>query len=231
MRALVALLLGLLVACHPVHVADTPRPEKADINMMRLRAVKITALCISKTGEFYSSTGSGSIVKSNAGGSTVLTAKHVVDDPTCSISAEDYFGDRWIAHRIRVHEKADIAVFDIYGSYGLPTLRIGKPRYDQELITLGFPYDLLVKRVVYTITRGTVVSLYKNETFFRMTAPVLPGASGSAVYDRKTGALVGVVSMMLPLEGHWRAAREGHYYAEYADYVFDLLPQPEQPKP
>jgi hypothetical protein len=114
----------------------------------------------------------------------------------------------------------------IDAAYDLGPVLIGVPKMGHELVTIGHPYDLYSRKTELTVTRGTMATWYSGRELFRMTAQTLPGASGSAVYDMETGALVGVVSMYMRVGGHRRLAYDGHYYAVPAALVFDILEIP-----
>jgi len=123
------------------------------------------------------------------GGTYLITANHVVDGYSGSVSIEKP-GGSWEGEIVRRDAKNDLALVRVAGSpQGAPPLwqrpRTAKPRVGDRLVLAGSPYGL-----GGTITTGIVSRVTRR--MIQTDAAANPGNSGGPAIDRR-GRVVGVL--------------------------------------
>ena len=123
------------------------------------------------------------------GGTYLITANHVVDGYSGTVSIEKP-GGSWEGEIVRHDRKNDLALVHVAGSpQGAPPLwqrpRAARPRVGDRLVLAGSPYGL-----GGTITTGIVSRVTRR--MIQTDAAANPGNSGGPAIDRQ-GRVVGVL--------------------------------------
>ena len=158
-------------------------------------AAEVHAVCSNRT----KGNGSGVLV----GGEFVMTAWHVIDcgeggkvlHVTVKIGAETFIGDV-----VREWRSRDIAKLRVYGLPPRPVVTIASIADGDRLCSAStYPYTRSVCGPVYTIYDTVCPKLeWCHNANYLGDGPVIPGNSGSGVYNAK-GALVGLVTGGTPV--------------------------------
>jgi serine protease Do len=157
-------------------------------------------------------------------GSGVVVAKdHVATN--CHVVANargvrvSKFGDGHAPVALKADWKHDLCLLRMQG-LDLPVVKLGSTRdlhYAQPVFTISFPNNAKKPLTTY----GEVTALYPMDGahIIRATADFRLGGSGGPLFD-DNGTLVGLVTMKSP-------GRNAYYYNIPADWVKDLINQPE----
>ena len=167
-----------------------------------------TVVSISVTSPAGSGTGSGSIYRSNANTSFIITNNHVIETAvtTGSIKVEFTNGDQVAATIVGRDPMYDLAVLSIRTG-NLPTIAIGdssKVSVGDSVLAIGSPLGL-----ASTVTSGIVSALNRpvttgdegSQSFvnaIQTDAAINPGNSGGALVDTQ-GRIIGVNSAIATL--------------------------------
>ncbi len=167
-----------------------------------------TVVSISVTAQGGSGTGSGSIYKSNASTSYIITNNHVIESAATSgtIKVEFTNGDEVNATIVGRDPMYDLAVLAIKTG-NLPTIAIGdssKVSVGDPVLAIGSPLGL-----ASTVTSGIVSALNRPVTTgdegsqsyvnaIQTDAAINPGNSGGALVDSQ-GRIIGVNSAIATL--------------------------------
>jgi putative serine protease PepD len=167
-----------------------------------------TVVSISVTSPAGSGTGSGSIYRSNASTSFIITNNHVIETAvtTGSIKVEFTNGDQVAATIVGRDPMYDLAVLSIRTG-NLPTIAIGdssKVSVGDSVLAIGSPLGL-----ASTVTSGIVSALNRPVTTgdegsqsyvnaIQTDAAINPGNSGGALVDTQ-GRIIGVNSAIATL--------------------------------
>jgi S1-C subfamily serine protease len=167
-----------------------------------------TVVSISVTSPDGSGTGSGSIYKSNASTSYIITNNHVIESAvtTGTIKVEFTNGDQVAATIVGRDPMYDLAVLSIKTG-NLPTIAIGdssKVSVGDPVIAIGSPLGL-----ASTVTSGIISALNRPVTTgdvgsqsyvnaIQTDAAINPGNSGGALVDAQ-GRIIGVNSAIATL--------------------------------
>jgi len=167
-----------------------------------------TVVSISVTSPAGSGTGSGSIYRSNANTSFIITNNHVIENAvtTGSIKVEFTNGDQVAATIVGRDPMYDLAVLSIRTG-NLPTIAIGdssKVFVGDSVLAIGSPLGL-----ASTVTSGIVSALNRpvttgdegSQSFvnaIQTDAAINPGNSGGALVDTQ-GRIIGVNSAIATL--------------------------------
>ena len=167
-----------------------------------------TVVSILVTGAVEDGSGSGSIYKSTANGSFIITNNHVIESAVTSgtIKVEFTNGDRVTATIVGRDPMYDIAVLSIKTG-NLPTIAIGdssKVSVGDPVLAIGSPLGLastvtsgIISALNRPVTAGTVGSeSYVNA--IQTDAAINPGNSGGALVDAQ-GRIIGVNSAIATL--------------------------------
>ena len=167
-----------------------------------------TVVSIAVTSTLGSGTGSGSIYKSNATTSYIITNNHVIENAatTGTIKVEFTNGDQVAATIVGRDPMYDLAVLAIK-SGNLPTIALGdssKVSVGDPVLAIGSPLGL-----ASTVTSGIVSALNRPVTTgdvgsqsyvnaIQTDAAINPGNSGGALVDAQ-GRIIGVNSAIATL--------------------------------
>ena len=167
-----------------------------------------SVVSIAVTSSFGSGTGSGSIYKSNASTSYIITNNHVIESAatTGTIKVEFINGEQVAATIVGRDPMYDLAVLSIK-SGNLPTIAVGdssKVSVGDPVLAIGSPLGL-----ASTVTSGIVSALNRPVTTgdegsqsyvnaIQTDAAINPGNSGGALVDAQ-GRIVGVNSAIATL--------------------------------
>ena len=167
-----------------------------------------TVVSISVTSAEGSGTGSGSIYKSNASTSYIITNNHVIESAvtTGTIKVEFTNGDQVNATIVGRDPMYDLAVLSIKTG-NLPTIAVGdssKVSVGDPVIAIGSPLGL-----ASTVTSGIISALNRPVTTgdvgsqsyvnaIQTDAAINPGNSGGALVDAQ-GRIIGVNSAIATL--------------------------------
>jgi putative serine protease PepD len=167
-----------------------------------------TVVSISVTSAEGSGTGSGSIYKSNASTSYIITNNHVIESAvtTGTIKVEFTNGDQVNATIVGRDPMYDLAVLSIKTG-NLPTIAVGdssKVNVGDPVIAIGSPLGL-----ASTVTSGIISALNRPVTTgdvgsqsyvnaIQTDAAINPGNSGGALVDAQ-GRIIGVNSAIATL--------------------------------
>jgi len=167
-----------------------------------------TVVSISVTSAEGSGTGSGSIYKSNASTSYIITNNHVIESAvtTGTIKVEFTNGDQVNATIVGRDPMYDLAVLSIKTG-NLPTIAVGdssKVSVGDPVLAIGSPLGLastvtsgIISALNRPVTTGDEVSQsYVNA--IQTDAAINPGNSGGALVDAQ-GRIVGVNSAIATL--------------------------------
>lgn len=150
-----------------------------------------------RKGQWDDAYGSGIVVESGAWGTRILTDAHVVEDER---ELRATVGDRGQAVPARVTATAggdvDLALVEI-ATPALPAVRLGSAEGiepGRAIGLLGYPVpdafsDERLRRTV-SLYAGRVASL-RNGTI-EVDIPIVPGESGGAVFDARSGDVIGI---------------------------------------
>jgi putative serine protease PepD len=185
-----------------------------EIGSAAMNAKAISALVtpsvvsISVTSSFGSGTGSGSIYKSDASSSYIITNNHVIESAatTGTIEVEFINGEQVTATIVGRDPMYDLAVL-LIKSGNLPTIAVGdssKVSVGDPVLAIGSPLGL-----ASTVTSGIVSALNRPVTTgdegsqsyvnaIQTDAAINPGNSGGALVDAQ-GRIVGVNSAIATL--------------------------------
>ena len=185
-----------------------------EIGSAAMNAKAISALVtpsvvsIAVTSSFGSGTGSGSIYKSNASTSYIITNNHVIESAatTGTIKVEFINGEQVAATIVGRDPMYDLAVL-LIKSGNLPTIAVGdssKVSVGDPVLAIGSPLGL-----ASTVTSGIVSALNRPVTTgdegsqsyvnaIQTDAAINPGNSGGALVDAQ-GRIVGVNSAIATL--------------------------------
>ena len=185
-----------------------------EIGSAAMNAKAISALVtpsvvsIAVTSSFGSGTGSGSIYKSNASTSYIITNNHVIESAatTGTIKVEFINGEQGAATIVGRDPMYDLAVL-LIKSGNLPTIAVGdssKVSVGDPVLAIGSPLGL-----ASTVTSGIVSALNRPVTTgdegsqsyvnaIQTDAAINPGNSGGALVDAQ-GRIVGVNSAIATL--------------------------------
>ena len=205
------LLLGLLsVSCAstgPVIVSPDNGIDE-QVTEYIAHTVQVKAECLDPLDDGW---GSGVVVHSEPGNTYVVTAKHVIDDDSCTYQV--LLGDATLAVvGIAKNPQHDLAVLRVLEDPGLSDVELGSVVLGSEVYITGYPFDRLSGQAEFTVTRGLLASNYGK--LVRVTAQVLPGSSGGPVWSG--GRLVALVTSYLHRGG---IPLDGHYYATPATFL------------
>ncbi len=186
-KNLIILCIFVATACHA-----QPTVYKDELQLTKL---------VSSTVEIYIScpegrgSGSGVVIKSQGGVSSILTAAHLLPNVACSLAIGE---GKKPAALVKQDKDADLML--LYVVANLPAASIAHSSYlGEDVVTAGFPgslYDEMTSHL--TITKGVMATSF-NDGMVRITCDVYFGASGSGVFD-KDGHVVGIVSRLLANE-------------------------------
>jgi putative serine protease PepD len=167
-----------------------------------------TVVSISVTSAEGSGTGSGSIYKSNASTSYIITNNHVIESAvtTGTIKVEFTNGDQVSATIVGRDPMYDLAVLSIKTG-NLPTIAVGdssKVSVGDPVLAIGSPLGL-----ASTVTSGIISALNRPVTTgdvgsqsyvnaIQTDAAINPGNSGGALVDAQ-GRIIGVNSAIATL--------------------------------
>jgi S1-C subfamily serine protease len=167
-----------------------------------------SVVSISVTSTAGSGTGSGSIYKSNASTSYIITNNHVIESAvtTGTISVEFTNGDQVAATIVGRDPMYDLAVLSIKTG-NLPTIAVGdssKVSVGDPVLAIGSPLGL-----ASTVTSGIISALNRPVTTgdvgsqsyvnaIQTDAAINPGNSGGALVDSQ-GRIIGVNSAIATL--------------------------------
>jgi putative serine protease PepD len=167
-----------------------------------------TVVSISVTSAEGSGTGSGSIYKSNASTSYIITNNHVIESAvtTGTIKVEFTNGDQVSATIVGRDPMYDLAVLSIKTG-NLPTITVGdssKVSVGDPVLAIGSPLGL-----ASTVTSGIISALNRPVTTgdvgsqsyvnaIQTDAAINPGNSGGALVDAQ-GRIIGVNSAIATL--------------------------------
>ena len=181
----------------------------ADMNAKAISAlVTPSVVSIAVTSSLGSGTGSGSIYKSNASTSYIITNNHVIESAatTGTIKVEFINGEQVAATIVGRDPMYDLAVL-LIKSGNLPTIAVGdssKVSVGDPVLAIGSPLGL-----ASTVTSGIVSALNRPVTAgdegsqsyvnaIQTDAAINPGNSGGALVDAQ-GRIVGVNSAIATL--------------------------------
>ena len=187
----------------PVSLGGTPGSINSVVNQVSPAVVTVRITSTNGGG-----TGSGSIFKTDANSSWIVTNNHVIDGAN-SIKVELDSGEEISATLVGKDSSYDIAVIKV-NKGNLPTLAFGDSNSLQigdPVIAFGSPLGL-----DHTVTTGIVSALNRPVTTgqnggvdsyvdaIQTDAAINPGNSGGALTDA-TGKLVGINSAIATLGG------------------------------
>jgi S1-C subfamily serine protease len=167
-----------------------------------------TVVSISVSSSTGSDTGSGSIYKSSASGSYIITNNHVIEDAATggTIKVEFTNGDQVSATIVGRDPMYDIAVLFIKTG-NLPTIAIGdssKVFVGDPVLAIGSPLGLastVTSGIVSALNRPVTTGDVGSESYvnaIQTDAAINPGNSGGALVDAK-GRIIGVNSAIATL--------------------------------
>jgi S1-C subfamily serine protease len=167
-----------------------------------------TVVSIAVTSTLGSGTGSGSIYRSNATTSYIITNNHVIENAatTGTIKVEFTNGDQVAATIVGRDPMYDLAVLAIK-SGNLPTIALGdssKVSVGDPVLAIGSPLGLastVTSGIVSALNRPVAVGDLGNESFvnaIQTDAAINPGNSGGALVDSQ-GRIIGVNSAIATL--------------------------------
>lgn len=167
-----------------------------------------TVVSISVTSSEGSGTGSGSIYRSSANGSFIITNNHVIESAvtTGSIKVEFTNGDQVTATIIGRDPMYDIAVLSIKTG-NLPTIAIGdssKVYVGDPVLAIGSPLGLastVTSGIISALNRPVTAGPAGSESYvnaIQTDAAINPGNSGGALVDAQ-GRIIGVNSAIATL--------------------------------
>lgn len=202
-----------VLGCRPPAVMP-PADDKASVDDLVTRTVKVYASCTNKRG-----TGSGVVLEGGPSHLVVATADHVVDGEDCTVGIQAADGKLFHVFKVEHDAEHDVAILRTLLGWTTPSLLARQAELGESVVTTGYPSDLLVSRTKLTVTRGHVAAMYESRGGkFRFTAPIRPGSSGGPVWSR-SGDLLGLV-----VSGYDRYGipMDGNYYAAASDWVVKL---------
>lgn len=207
MRSLLVCLLLILTSCNQ-YVTKSEQQPSADLPSLMARTVQVITSC---EGE---DKGSGSAVLISD--TLALSAYHVVDD-ACEqrIEKNGFKAPAFIKKVDKDHDLVLLAGnFFKVGSLGL--YLTGEP--GDDVVCIGYPIDPLSEETVFTVSKGSIISIdidYEGHRFIRTDAIINFGSSGGPCFTYD-GYLVGIVDMLV-------LRQDGAYYLEPAEYVLPIL--------
>jgi S1-C subfamily serine protease len=162
-------------------------------------------LLLLELADGHTATGTGFFI--NPGG-YLVTCEHVVNGAAKILFCAN--GDTLFRECsvIRADPNTDLAIVYANDQQGSPswlqlTQPTDEPRLGQDIGLLGFPLGARLGRDI-SYSQGIVNSVRKGDhsnSVLQIDAGAAPGSSGSPVFDRQTGRVVGVLSSGLRMEG------------------------------
>jgi putative serine protease PepD len=167
-----------------------------------------TVVSISVTTADGGGTGSGSIYRSSASGSFIITNNHVIEDAVTggTIRVEFTNGDQVVATIVGRDPMYDIAVLSIKTG-NLPTIAIGdssKVSVGDPVLAIGSPLGLastVTSGIISALNRPVTAGSEGSESYvnaIQTDAAINPGNSGGALVDAQ-GRIIGVNSAIATL--------------------------------
>jgi S1-C subfamily serine protease len=167
-----------------------------------------TVVSISVTTPDGGGTGSGSIYRSSASGSFIITNNHVIEDAVTggTIRVEFTNGDQVVATIVGRDPMYDIAVLSIKTG-NLPTIAIGdssKVSVGDPVLAIGSPLGLastVTSGIISALNRPVTAGSEGSESYvnaIQTDAAINPGNSGGALVDAQ-GRIIGVNSAIATL--------------------------------
>lgn len=167
-----------------------------------------TVVSISVTTPDGGGTGSGSIYRSSASGSFIITNNHVIEDAVTggTIRVEFTNGDQVVATIVGRDPMYDIAVLSIKTA-NLPTIAIGdssKVSVGDPVLAIGSPLGLastVTSGIISALNRPVTAGSEGSESYvnaIQTDAAINPGNSGGALVDSQ-GRIIGVNSAIATL--------------------------------
>ena len=167
-----------------------------------------TVVSISVTTPDGGGTGSGSIYRSSASGSFIITNNHVIEDAVTggTIRVEFTNGDQVVASIVGRDPMYDIAVLSIKTG-NLPTIAIGdssKVSVGDPVLAIGSPLGLastVTSGIISALNRPVTAGSEGSESYvnaIQTDAAINPGNSGGALVDAQ-GRIIGVNSAIATL--------------------------------
>jgi putative serine protease PepD len=167
-----------------------------------------TVVSISVTTPDGGGTGSGSIYRSSASGSFIITNNHVIEDAVTggTIRVEFTNGDQVVATIVGRDPMYDIAVLSIKTG-NLPTIAIGdssKVSVGDPVLAIGSPLGLastVTSGIISALNRPVTAGTEGSESYvnaIQTDAAINPGNSGGALVDAQ-GRIIGVNSAIATL--------------------------------
>jgi S1-C subfamily serine protease len=208
LRALLALALTLLAACHPQASLEPPKQgDREFIGSLVDRAILIRANCDSGSGS-----GSGVILGAYDGGQLIATAAHVVDGDDC-----EFVAGSSPANRLAMDEDTDTALLwravpETRAVLGMADTYLGMP-----LVAVGWPVQRSTGAIQLQVSRGYLIADFPK--WYRVDLPVYFGSSGGGAFAAN-GELVGLVVALIKGEDY---AAPSEYFVTKAEHVFSLV--------
>ncbi|MEY3636435.1 MAG: hypothetical protein RL147_864 [Actinomycetota bacterium] len=167
-----------------------------------------SVVSIKVTSVLGSSSGSGSIYKSDSNTSFIITNNHVIEDAVASgtISVELLNGDTFTAQIVGRDSAYDLAVLKVNRG-NLPTVTVGnssKISVGEPVVAIGSPLGLastVTSGIISAINRPVTTGSAGAEAFvnaIQTDAAINPGNSGGALLD-SFGRIIGVNSAIATL--------------------------------
>ena len=167
-----------------------------------------TVVSISVSSEEGGGTGSGSIYKSAANGSYIVTNNHVIESAATAgtIRVEFTNGDQVAATIVGRDPMYDIAVL-LIKTGNLPTIAIGdssKVFVGDPVLAIGSPLGLastVTSGIISALNRPVTAGTFGSESYvnaIQTDAAINPGNSGGALVDAQ-GRMIGVNSAIATL--------------------------------
>ncbi len=174
-------------------IADKVDPAVVDINTIITDAL----------GQRGEGAGTGMIVSSSG---EVLTNNHVIQGATSILVTVPGHTGRYTARVLGASPSADVALLQISGVSGLPTVTLANSsalRVGQQVVAIG---NALGQGGQPTVTEGAISSLHRSvmvgngqggaehlRDVIQTTAPIQPGDSGGALVNA-SGQVVGMIT-------------------------------------
>ena len=184
----IVLLCSAFIACHD-------RRQEEDPYVTSFRAIRQSVALITVDGDTTTEYGTGSVVRSDARGTLVLTGDHVVEHAK---QIDVQIGARRLGRAVVVaHDRAhDVALIRVAARH-IPIVVLGdssRLEVGQQIGIAGYPIpDAFAEQHI-----GVGVSLYAGRVagirsrLIEVDAPVIPGDSGGPVFDPLTGKVVAI---------------------------------------
>jgi V8-like Glu-specific endopeptidase len=176
------------------------------INLLPARALtssEVNTMARSVTVRITSSSGSGSgvLIRKEGKTYTLLTAAHVLANPTAVYEVSTPDGQRYTLDRksIKAHVQTDVAIAQFTSSQVYPVAKVSDSKAITEGTTsyvAGFPAKTVaLTESIYSFTKGEITAApatpFKDGYGLVYTNTTLPGMSGGPIFDAN-GALIGI---------------------------------------